>query len=93
MRPAILVLLVLLAGCGGLVEPERVYQKVYLRPEIPAVLQSCAEEPPVPGRPVTEFEALEYVARLRAAWRDCWFKHGQVTGIATGAAEADAREK
>ncbi len=81
-----------MTACAGS-EPPPVYQRVYVRQEIPPSLLACAAAPAVPAAPVTEFAVLEYVARLRAALLDCRYRLARVADLVTGAAEADAREK
>jgi hypothetical protein len=55
-----------------------VIQRVYVRQDLPPSLLTCAAEPAVPAKPVTEFAVLEYVARLRAALLDCRYRLEQV---------------
>jgi hypothetical protein len=56
-------------------------QRIYERAPVPASLLACAGEPAVPPYPVTEFAALEYIARLRAALLDCRYRLARIAAL------------
>lgn len=69
-----------MTGCAS-PEARPAPQRVYLRQELPASLLACAAEPAPPPAPVTEFGALEYLARLRAALLDCRYRLERIAAL------------
>lgn len=86
-----LLLASLLTACAD--PPPTVYQRVYVRQEIPASLLTCAPWPQPDTLPQDVRGLVEWLARAKAAHMDCAYRLGRVADLVTGAAEADAREK
>ena len=68
-----------LAACAS--EPHTVYQRVYVRQEIPASLLTCAPWPAPDSLPQDVRGLVEWLARAKAAHVDCSYKLGQVRGL------------
>ena len=78
---SVLLLSSSLMGCAA--HPDVVTRVEVRRVEYPPGLFTCSVAPAVPAAPVSEFDALIYVAQLRAAYLDCRFrlsKAGELTG-------------
>jgi len=78
-----------LSACAA--DPELVTRVEVLRPDYPPALFACAPEPPVPAAPVAERAALEYLARLRAAWLDCRWRLAEAGRLVAGEGTTQAR--
>ena len=83
--------LLVLTACAD--PPPTVYQRVYVRQEIPASLLRCAPWPQPDTLPTDVRGLVLWLAESKAAWMDCSYRLERVAGLVTGAAEADAREK
>lgn len=71
-----------LAACGD-DKPGALPELRIVRPEVPAHLLSCEDEPPDPAdQPgLTQKDVARYVVILRNAGRDCRAKLGAVRGL------------
>ncbi len=83
--------ILLLSACAD--PPPTVYQRVYVRQEIPASLLTCAPWPAPDSLPQDVRGLVEWLARAKAAHVDCSYKLGQVRGLVSKASTDDAREK
>lgn len=86
-----LALVAALTACAP--QPATVYERIYVRQEIPPSLLECAAWPKPDPLPSDVRGLVEWLARAKAAHMDCEYKLGQVRGLVDGSAEADAREK
>lgn len=78
-RAAALAATLLLTACAG--EPRTIYERVYVRQEVPASLLTCAPWPQPDTLPQDVRGLVEWLARAKAAHMDCAYKLGQVRGL------------
>lgn len=79
MRAVIgLALVAALAACA---DPQVIYQRIYVKQEIPASLLTCAPWPAPDSLPQDVRGLVEWLARAKAAHMDCAFKLESVRGL------------
>lgn len=78
-RAAALAATLLLTACAG--EPRTIYERVYVKQEVPASLLTCAPWPQPDTLPQDVRGLVEWLARAKAAHMDCEYKLGQVRGL------------
>lgn len=76
--------LLLLSACAD--PPPTVYQRVYVRQEIPASLLTCTPWPAPDSLPQDVRGLVEWLARAKAAHLDCQWKLESVRGLVVGQA-------
>lgn len=82
MRRAVigLALVAALTACAS-PQPATVYERIYVRQEIPPSLLECAPWPQPDTLPQDVRGLVEWLARAKAAHMDCAYKLGQVRGL------------
>ena len=75
-----LALVAALTACAP--QPATVYERIYVRQEIPPSLLQCAPWPQPDTLPQDVRGLVEWLARAKAAHMDCAYKLGQVRGLA-----------
>lgn len=81
----------LMAACAP--QPATVYERIYVRQEIPPSLLECAPWPQPDTLPQDVRGLVEWLARAKAAHLDCSYKLGQVRGLVTVLPTDDQKAK
>ena len=79
IKSVVLAAVLLLTACAP--EPVTVYERVYVRQEIPASLLTCAPWPVPDTLPQDVRGLVEWLARAKAAHVDCAWKVGQIRDL------------
>jgi hypothetical protein len=77
----LIVLALLLAGCGTVPAPEPVERVVIQKQTIPRAYLECEAQPKSPGSKASEERRAVYLGDLAAAGQDCRSKLGAVRGL------------
>ena len=74
-----LALVAALTACAP--QPATVYERIYVRQEIPPSLLTCAAWPKPDPLPQDVRGLVQWLAEGRAAWMDCSWKLDSVRGL------------
>ena len=80
-----------MAACAP--QPATVYERIYVRQEIPPSMLECAAWPKPDPLPQDVRGLVEWLARAKAAHLDCSYKLGQVRGLVTVLPTDDQKAK